>query len=459
MIGAIIGDVSGSRYERLNHKSKEFELLDKRCHPTDDTIMSLAVAKAILECEGNWEELSEKAVSAMKELGRAYKNAGYGKSFIGWLSEENPKPYDSYGNGAAMRVGPCGFAASNIPEVKELSAAVTKVSHNHPEGMKGAEATAIAVFMAKSGRSKDEIRGYIEEYYYKIDFTLDQIRASYKFDSSCQGSVPVALEAFFEASDFEDAIRNAISVGGDSDTIATIAGVIAEAFYGIPEGIIEATTDYLDSRQMEILYYYEKMYPSKALDSDGKATRTVFEVIDDCVDKVIPAGTSITAECDENGNIIHAQVDESVMKPDFSSFDKRDIGKEAIEILSKASSDLTRAGKKAGKKAGKGILTAAKSMKDTIDKTKEMAAAKAVNCYAIATENTEDTESTMYAVSVLQKAGFDAKIHVAQGTMFGYVFAKGEDYEKVAKLLEDVKGVALNANPVDKVMAEMIRKH
>ncbi len=459
MIGAIIGDISGSRYERVNHKSKEFELFDKKCRPTDDTVMSLAVAKAIMESEGSTDLLSEKAVMYMQELGRVYKNAGYGKSFVEWLQAENPQPYESYGNGAAMRVAPCGYVAKNLPEVKELAAAVTKISHNHPEGMKGAEATAVAVFMAKSGRSKDEIKGFIQEYYYKIEFTLDQIRKNYKFDSSCQGSVPVAFEAFFEATDYEDAIRNAISVGGDSDTIATITGAIAEAFYGIPEGIIASAIEYLDSREMEILYFFEKNYPSKALDANGKATRTVFEVIDDYVDKVIPAGTTIIAEDLPGDGLIRARVDEGAMKPDFSSFDKKDIGKEAIEMLSKAGSDLSKVGKKVGKKAGKGILTAAVSMKDTIDKTKEIAAAKAVNCYAIATEDTEDTEKTMYAVSILQKAGYEAKIHVAQGTMFGYVFVKGEDYENAAKVLEPIEGIMLNSKPVDKVMAGIIKKH
>ena len=285
MIGAIIGDIAGSRYEIINHKSKEFELFDKNCRPTDDSVMSLAVAKAILECEKDVDSLGKTAISAMQELGRIYKYAGYGGSFYMWLWAEDPQPYNSFGNGSAMRVGPCGFAAKNLEEAKSFSAKVTEISHNHPEGMKGAEAIATAVYLAKNGKTKEEIRDYITANYYEIDFTLDQIRKSYRFDVSCQGSVPVALEAFFEAEDFEDAIRNAISVGGDSDTIAAMAGAVAEAYFGVPEGIINGAIEYLDARQMEILYYFEKKYPSKALDENGDSTRTVFEVLDDSVIK------------------------------------------------------------------------------------------------------------------------------------------------------------------------------
>ena len=248
MIGALIGDIAGSRFERVNHKSKEFELFDKKCRPTDDSVMSLAIAKAILDCEGDFGELSQKAINAMQELGRIYKNAGYGGTFIKWIWAEDPQPYNSYGNGSAMRVGPCGFAAANLEEAKAFSDSVTKVSHDHPEGMKGAEAIAAAVFLAKSGKSKEEIRAYILDNYYDIGFTLDQIRKKYKFDVSCQGSVPVALEAFFESADFEDAVRNAISVGGDSDTVGAMAGAVAEAYYGVPEGIIDRAIEYLDAR-------------------------------------------------------------------------------------------------------------------------------------------------------------------------------------------------------------------
>ena len=455
MIGAIIGDISGSRFERANHKSKEFELFDKKCRPTDDSIMSLALAQAILDCNGDFEELSQKAVSSMQELGRLYKNAGYGRNFYNWIFADDPKPYNSYGNGSAMRVSPCGYAATSIDEAKAFSAKVTEVSHNHPEGMKGAEAIAVAIFLARNGKTKDEIREYIARNYYEINFTLDQIRKTYKFDVSCQGSVPVALEAFFESTDFEDAIRNAISVGGDSDTIAAITGSVAEAYYGVPEGIIDSAINFLDSREMEILYYFEKKYPSKAQDEDGEASLSVFEVIDASVDKVIPAGTSLRVDEELPGGAVHAWVDSSAMQPDFSSFDKSDRIKDAKETLAKTGADIS----KSARKAKDGLFSAAKFFKGTLDQTKAKVAAKTVYCYAIATEDSEDTEQIIQAVSLLKDKGFDARIYVSGGTMFGYVFAKGEDYEKTAALLESIERVALNEKPVDKAQAELIKKH
>ena len=455
MIGALIGDIAGSRFERVNHKSKEFELFDKKCRPTDDSVMSLAIAKAILDCEGDFGELSQKAINAMQELGRIYKNAGYGGTFIKWIWAEDPQPYNSYGNGSAMRVGPCGFAAANLEEAKAFSDSVTKVSHDHPEGMKGAEAIAAAVFLAKSGKSKEEIRAYILDNYYDIGFTLDQIRKKYKFDVSCQGSVPVALEAFFESADFEDAVRNAISVGGDSDTIGAMAGAVAEAYYGVPEGIIDRAIEYLDARQMKILYYFEKVYPSKALDEDGEATRTIFEVLDDSVDKVISEGTTVEIDGDPCVPAVHAWVDEDKLQPDFSSFDKADKGKDVRNLLSKAGPEIS----KTAQRAGKGILSAAKSVKDTLDQAKDKVAAKTENCYALLTEDPEDTEIIIAAVSTIKQGGYDARVYVTSGTMYGYVFIKGENFEKVSKLLEPLDGVSLSAKPIDKIKAERIKKH
>ena len=362
MIGAIIGDIVGSRFERENHKSKVFELFDKKCHPTDDSVMSLAVAKAILESVDDYDSLEKSAISAMQELGRIYKNAGYGGNFLKWIWADNPQPYNSLGNGSAMRVGPCGFAAQNLDEVRKLSALVTKVSHNHPEGMKGAEAMASAIYLARCDKSKEEIKEYIHENYYDIEFRLDQIRDSYKFDVSCEGSIPVALEAFFEATDFEDAIRNAISVGGDSDTIASMAGAVAEAYFGIPENIIDNAIEYLDARQMEILYYFEKRYPSKALDEDGVASRTVFDVLDESVDKVIPAGTTIEVDSENPGGAVHCWIDQEIMRPDFSSFDKEERRIRTGNHRSKTSVGMS----KAAKKAGAGLTTLAKTAKKAI---------------------------------------------------------------------------------------------
>lgn len=260
MLGAITGDVVGSRFEWNNIKSKEFTFFDPVCRPTDDSIMTLAAAKAILACDGDFSKLSDQAVLCMQELGRRYPRAGYGGRFRQWLSSVNPAPYNSFGNGSAMRVSPCAYAAGTMEDAIALARAVTEVTHNHPEGIKGAEATTAAIFMALHGSSKKEIRAAVGKDYYRLNFTLDQIRSAYTFDVTCQGSVPQAIEAFLESTDFEDAIRNAISIGGDSDTIAAITGSIAEAYYGVPAGIREQTVQYLDGFQIEILNKFEAKY-------------------------------------------------------------------------------------------------------------------------------------------------------------------------------------------------------
>ena len=259
MLGALIGDISGSRFEWDNLKSKEFELLTYRCHPTDDSNMTLAVAQAILQSRGDWSQLSERAIASMRELGRKYPR-GYGGRFKQWLQSDDPQPYDSWGNGSAMRVSPCAWAAQSMEEALRLSDAVTEVTHNHPEGMKGARAITAAIFMARQGASMLEIRDHIHKEYYPLDFTLDQIRPTYEFDVSCQGSVPQAIEAFLESTGFEDAIRNAVSIGGDSDTIAAMAGSIAEAYYGIPAGIRNHALTFLDETQLGILNAFESTY-------------------------------------------------------------------------------------------------------------------------------------------------------------------------------------------------------
>ena len=242
MIGAIVGDVAGSRFQWHDHKSKQFTLLKGRvCHFTDDSVMTLAVADAIMKWrdggDGSHSSLSAEAVKSMQAFGRRYPAAGYGDSFSQWLCDANPQPYNSRGNGAAMRVSACGWAGRTLDEVKAMSRAVTEVTHNHPEGVKGAEVTAVATFLARTGKSMEEIREVVVRDYYPLDFTLDEIRPTYKFDVSCQGSVPQALEAFFESTSFEDAIRNAISIGGDSDTLGAICGTVAGAYYGVPDEI------------------------------------------------------------------------------------------------------------------------------------------------------------------------------------------------------------------------------
>ncbi len=262
MIGAIVGDIAGSRFEGRGHatKSKDFELFTPYCRFTDDTVMSMAVCDAILRSKPDWSNLGERAVECMQGLGRSHTHRGYGKRFGRWIHEEFPQPYYSFGNGAAMRASGCGWAARSLEEAKLLSRKVTEVTHNHPEGLKGAEATAVAVFLAREGRSLAEIREHLAANYYPLDFTMEGIREAYQFDVSCQGSVPQALVAFLEARDFEDAIRNAISLGGDADTQAAIAGGPAEAFFGVPTWMRQEAERYLDNELFDILRDFEERF-------------------------------------------------------------------------------------------------------------------------------------------------------------------------------------------------------
>lgn len=224
MLGAIAGDIIGSVYESSPIKTTEFPLFDRYSRFTDDTVLTIAVAYAILE--------NTDYATSLKYFGRKYPDAGYGMFFYRWMFAPGNKPYNSWGNGSAMRVSPVGFAFNSIEQVlleAEKSAAVT---HNHPEGIKGAQATALAIFLAHTGTSKSKIRQEIStRFSYNLDRTVDEIRPDYSFDVSCQGTVPEAIIAFLESTDFEDAIRNAISLGGDSDTLACITGGIAQAFY------------------------------------------------------------------------------------------------------------------------------------------------------------------------------------------------------------------------------------
>jgi len=262
MLGAIIGDIVGSRFEWNANKTKVFDFLTQigGCKPTDDSIMTVAIADAVLKCENKYDNLSENAISKMQELGRKYPHAGYGGHFYGWLHSNNPTPYNSYGNGSAMRVSPCAYAAKTLEEAIELSRRVTNVTHNHPEGIKGAEAVTVAIFLALEGKSILEIRDYIDKHYYPMNFTLDAIRESYTFDVTCQGSVPQAIMAFLESTDFEDAVRNAISLGGDADTQAAIAGSIAEAYYGIPSETRKLALTFLDETMITILNKFEAKF-------------------------------------------------------------------------------------------------------------------------------------------------------------------------------------------------------
>ena len=225
MIGAIAGDIIGSVYEYDPIKTKDFPLFHPKCRFTDDTVLTIAIAKAILD--------DRNYVKAVREMGRKYPHAGYGGSFIHWLRSADPKPYNSWGNGAAMRVSPVGFAFDSVDTVLQEAAQTAKISHNHPEGVKGAQATALSVYLARTTQDKKLIKGeVVDRFGYDLDRTVEDIRPSYEFDISCQGTVPEALIAFLDSDSYEDAVRNAISLGGDSDTLACITGGIAEAYYG-----------------------------------------------------------------------------------------------------------------------------------------------------------------------------------------------------------------------------------
>ncbi|MBE5786275.1 MAG: ADP-ribosylglycohydrolase [Clostridiales bacterium] len=257
MIGAIIGDIVGSRFEWNNCRSKDFDLFTSECFATDDSIMTLAIGKALMESSPDWADLGKQAVRCMQEVGRPYPHCGYGGRFWQWMYSDAPQPYNSFGNGAAMRVSACGFVAKTLEEAKYLSRTVTEVTHNHPEGIKGAEAATVAIFMAWEGAAMEEIRQVICRDYYPLNFTLDSIRNTYQFNETCQNTVPQALQAFFESTGFEDAIRNAISIGGDSDTLASITGGIAEAYWGVPDELRAQAKAYLDERLLAILNRYE----------------------------------------------------------------------------------------------------------------------------------------------------------------------------------------------------------
>ena len=253
MTGAIIGDIVGSRFEFNNHKFKDFTLFTSECFFTDDTVMTLAVANALNKYEAitDFEAFKQTLIKSMHEVGIHYPDSGYGGRFYGWIMNKRTEPYNSFGNGSAMRVSPVSWYAKSLEEAETLAKATAEVTHNHPEGIKGAVSVAGAIYLARTGYTMAEIKEYVSKFY-KIDFTLDEIRPTYGFYETCQESVPQAFEAFFESESFEDAIRNAISIGGDSDTIAAITGSIAEAYYGISDKLKETAVSYLDERLLKI---------------------------------------------------------------------------------------------------------------------------------------------------------------------------------------------------------------
>ena len=239
MLGAIIGDMVGVPYEFDNIKTKDFELFSDETKFSDDTVLTCAVATALINAKDDSDvEIKKNVIEQLKYFGVRYINAGYGGRFKKWLLSENTEPYNSWGNGSAMRVSPVGWFFDDIKTTRRVAVLTAAVTHNHPEGIKGAEAAASVIFLGRTGHSKEEIREYVEKEFYKLDRSCDEIRPGYKFDVSCQGTVPVAIQAFLEGNNFEEVLRLSISLGGDSDTLACIACGMAEAYYGIPSWII-----------------------------------------------------------------------------------------------------------------------------------------------------------------------------------------------------------------------------
>ncbi|AUI66471.1 MULTISPECIES: ADP-ribosylglycohydrolase family protein [Glaesserella] len=249
MLGAALGDIVGSRFEHHNYKATDFQLFTADCRFTDDTVCTVAVAEWAL---GGFQD---NLVTIMRKWGNKYPDAGYGGTFYYWLDPDNdPQPYNSWGNGSAMRVSAVGWLCNDLESVLTYAKQSAEITHNHPEGIKGAQAVAVAIFLARTGASKVAIKTFIEQHFgYDLSQTCDEIRPVYQFDVSCQGSVPQAIIAFLEADSFENAIRLAVSLGGDSDTLAAIAGSIAEAFYPLPDKMHQTAAYFLTQEMMDIL--------------------------------------------------------------------------------------------------------------------------------------------------------------------------------------------------------------
>lgn len=260
MIGAILGDMIGAPYEfDRGNKSKDFPLFCRYSQFTDDSVMTIAVAEALLDKRFlDDEAIKDALIQSMRKWGRRYPDAGYGARFSRWLRARDPAPYGSYGNGSAMRVSAAGWLYDTLQETRHAARLTAEVTHNHPEGIKGAEAAAGAIYLARTGHSKEEIRAFVtREFGYDLSRTCDEIRPDYRHVESCQKTVPEAITAFLEGTDFEDVIRTAVSLGGDCDTLTCIAGSIAEAFYGVPADLEAECKSRLPADMQDILCRFQ----------------------------------------------------------------------------------------------------------------------------------------------------------------------------------------------------------
>ena len=306
MLGAIIGDIAGSIYEFNNIKTENFTPCEGKCFFTDDTVMTIAVADALMNGKRDEKRTEACMIKSMKKFGKAYPGAGYGGRFSAWLQNPDPKPYDSFGNGSAMRVSPVAWYFHSLEKVQRFAEISAKVTHDHPEGIKGASAVATAIFMARNGRDKEYIKRYIElKYHYDFSKTLDEIRPNYNFDETCQGTVPVAFQVFFEAESFEDTLKKAISMGGDSDTLAAIACSIAEGFYPIPEELKSKALAVLDRKILSML---------KKWGDDLSVSASPFEQRD----ILLYTDYLLTNPRTEKKTIEHPNMDKKFVVPDYS---------------------------------------------------------------------------------------------------------------------------------------------
>ena len=272
MFGAILGDIIGSRFEfdRPGWK-KDFELLTAACGWTDDSVMTIAIAEALMDAgkDASVDEIEAACTASMQKWGRKYPNAGYGGRFIGWIFSDRPRPYNSWGNGSAMRVSAAGWLYDSLERTREVARATANVSHNHPEGIKGAECTAAVIYMARSGASKEAIEEYVtREFGYDFSETLEQMRARHKHDESCMDSLPKALRSFLDGESYEDVVRNAVSLGGDTDTLAAIAGAMAEAYFGMPAVLMDEVRGRIEPDMREVAERFEDITG----DAYGKST-------------------------------------------------------------------------------------------------------------------------------------------------------------------------------------------
>ena len=264
MLGAIIGDMAGSIYEFDNIKSRDFEFLSEQCEPTDDSILTCAIARALMDVKGRGTQLERVTMFRMKEyfLANPLPMGGFGAKFFQWALSDVTEPYGSWGNGAAMRISPVAYVANTEAEVKLLSRIVTGTTHNDLEGLKGGEVTALAVFKALHGVTKEDIQKMVKSYY-PGEYSVEELHRTYTFEPSCQKTVPEGMQCFFESEDYESAIRNVMYIGGDCDTLGDIVGAVAGAYYGIPKWIQEKALSMMPDYMVEDYEDFKTMYMDK----------------------------------------------------------------------------------------------------------------------------------------------------------------------------------------------------